>query len=183
MMSFIITGSESSGKDFEKLPLGPQQGVCSFVEDLGTHNETYEGKTSPKRKLVIVWELAENLTAGQFAGEPFVCSRRFTVSLNERASLRKFLEAWRGRPFTAEELKGFDLHQLIGANCMLNIIAYTKQDGNEGRKVDSIMPLFKGLPKIEKRVAECPEWIAAERAKAIGAAPVPVTIENNDLPF
>jgi len=173
-MSFIISENEKSNKMFEPLPLGPQQAVCSFVEDLGVHEETFSGVTSQKRKLAVIWELAENLTTGEFAGQPFVVSKTFTVSLHEKATLRKWIEAWRGRGLNAEELKAFDIEKLINENCMVNIVSYKKDNGDEGRKIDSIMPLFKGLPRIEKKITACPKWIEERRAKAIS---------NSDLPF
>ena len=52
---------------------------------------------------------------------PLTVSRTFTVSLHEKANLRKFLSAWRGRDFTTEEAKAFDVSKLLGAYCMVNV--------------------------------------------------------------
>jgi hypothetical protein len=81
-------------------------------------------------------------------GRPFIVQKRYTASLNEKATLRKELESWRGRPFTQEELDAFDLDKLIGANCQLNIQHVTKE-GKLYANVVSIVPLGKNMPKME----------------------------------
>jgi hypothetical protein len=46
---------------------------------------------------------------------PFLVSKRYTLILNEKGNLRPMLEAWRGRKFAPQELKGFDLERLLGS--------------------------------------------------------------------
>ena len=53
---------------------------------------------------------------------PAAISKEFTLSLHERANLRRVLISWRGRQFTAEELGGFELANVLGANAMLNVV-------------------------------------------------------------
>lgn len=48
-------------------------------------------------------------------------SKSYTVSLHEKSSLRKDLAAWRGRDFTDEEAKAFDVSKLVGVYCMVNV--------------------------------------------------------------
>jgi hypothetical protein len=42
--------------------------------------------------------------------------------MNEKSNLRKDLKSWRGKDFTEEEARSFDITKLLGAPCMLNII-------------------------------------------------------------
>ena len=66
------------------------------------------------------------------------------ASLHERAALRKFLEAWRGRPFTPEELKGFDLTKLLGQPCLLGIV-HQEREGKTFAGISSCMKLPRGM--------------------------------------
>lgn len=176
-------------KTYEPLPLGVQQAVCSGVFDIGTHDGQYQGKPTRKHQAIVIWELAEKKTQGDYAGEPFQVSKFYTLSLGEKANLRKDLESWRGQPFTAQELEGFDLENLIGANCLLNIV---EKDGG-GEKIATIMPLVKGMPKIKQTLTGEPEWVGKMRAKSIEArgepsgnakAPAGNTPQaEDDLPF
>ena len=79
---------------------------------------------------------------------PLQISKRYTLSLNEKAALRKDLAAWRGKDFTAEELKGFDIAKLLGAYCMLNVVHEQSMDGQKTyANVASITPLPSALNK------------------------------------
>jgi len=54
--------------------------------------------------------------------KPLSIRKKFTASIHEKASLRIFLERWRGRPFTDAEKAKFDTESLVGVPCQLNII-------------------------------------------------------------
>jgi hypothetical protein len=85
---------------------------------------------------------------GEKISLPRMVSKTYTLSLGERANLRKDLESWRGRIFTPEELKGFDIQNLIGANCMIQVIHKTK-DGKTFANISAILPLYKGMSKVQ----------------------------------
>jgi hypothetical protein len=85
---------------------------------------------------------------GQTLSLPRVVSKTFTISLGKKSNLRKYLESWRGRIFTDEELQGFDISKLIGVNGMVQVI-HTSKDGNTYANVSAILPLYKGMPKME----------------------------------
>lgn len=140
----MLTVSESKTGNFEMPPSGPIAARCSKLIDLGTQESTYEGETKHQRKLLLSWELAELRTDGT----PFVISRRFGLSLHEKAALRGFLQAWRGQPFSAEELAGFDLRRLLSAPCLLNVM-HTQRNGKDYANIASISPLPKGMTAPE----------------------------------
>lgn len=174
-MALIV--KDNGGKDFELVPAGNHQAVCVFVEDIGTHEGTYQGVPNNRHQIVVCWELVEKMTKGENAGKPFMVSKFYTFSLGEKANLRKDLEAWRGVAFTEDDLKnGFDIEKLKGANCLLNVIHYKKQDGNTGSKIQSISPIIKGMTKITPINTVPPEWIAKKRAESIEAR------ENSSVP-
>lgn len=185
----IIATNEGN---FEQPPTGLQQAVCVFVHDIGTQKGDYMGKPTEAHKVIVSWELGEKMTTGDYAGKPFMISKYYTLSLSEKANLRKDLESWRGQAFSETELEGFDVEKLIGANCYLNLVKNDK-----GKVVISaITQLPKGAGKLVP-VNTVPsenymKWINRERAKSVEAtqSQTPVHVseqeqpkQEGDLPF
>jgi len=137
-----IIAKESSG-DFTPAPEGLHQAVCVDVVDLGMQDNPFQ-PGQKRRRGRIVWQIDELMDSG----ERFTASRVFTISLNEQGALRPFLEAWRGKRFTPEELRGFDLERLIGANCQLQIIHEPRREGGVFANVSNALPLPKGVEKL-----------------------------------
>ncbi len=187
----MLTVSAEQSGTFEMPPAGAVAARCCRLIDLGSQESSFEGKTSLKRKILVSWELAELRTDGS----PFQVSRRFGLSLHENATLRGFLEAWRGRAFSPEELAGFDLRKLLNAPAMLNI-AHTARNGKDYANILSVSPLPKGMSApdlaappvcfdidddsapdvletlsdgLQATITASPEWKA--RLKALSAAP------------
>jgi hypothetical protein len=135
------------GMDFEQAPTGAQVARCIRLIDIGTQENTWEGKINHKRQVVVSWELPHCLmTEGESAGKPFIVSKFYTASLSEKATLRHDLVAWRGREFTPEELAGFDSKNIIGKTCMLG-----STEGKNGKtRVTTVMQLPKGMPVPEQ---------------------------------
>lgn len=134
--------SDNGNTSFEQPPTGSHAARCIAIIDLGTQRSTYEGEAQIKRQVIVRWELpTELMTTGDFAGKPFTVSKFYTASLHEKSGLRKDLASWRGRDFTAEELKGFDLKSVLGKACMLAVGLSEKGKA----KVTSVMGLPKGM--------------------------------------
>jgi len=134
------------GPTFIPAPEGAHPAVCVDVVDLGTLEVNYGGKSKKQHKIRIVWQIDEN----QEDGKPFIVQQRFTLSLHEKAGLRKALESWRGKQFTDDELEGFDVETVIGKPCLLNVM-HNKKDGAVYANVTSIMRLPKGLAILTPR--------------------------------
>ena len=147
-MSFIA--KDSGGGDFKKVPAGVHIGRCFKLVDLGTQEETYEGETKLLPKVCIYWELTGEEEDGtpliDHEGGPMVIWQEYTMSLGKKAKLRAALESWRGRQFSDDELKGFDVSKLIGAYCMVNVTHKTSQSsGKTYANVSSLTPLPAAL--------------------------------------
>lgn len=134
---------DSGNQDFEQPPVGSHLARCVRVIDIGTQRGEYKGQATAKRQCIIAWELpAELITQGEYKGQPFIVSKFYTASLNEKANLRHDLENWRGREFTEQELQGFDSRNVLNKPCMLSVIHNEK-----GRaKVAGVMGAPKGVP-------------------------------------
>lgn len=138
----VMASDKGGGTPIEP---GVYPAICVGVYDIGTQDG---GQYGPKHQVIISFELPDERMAferdGQQREGPRMISKFYTLSLNERANLRRELEAWRGRPFSAAELEGFDLIKLLGVNCMLGIII----NKNNKNKINSINPAR------EKRTSE-----------------------------
>ena len=100
------------------IPAGTHVARCYGVIDLGTQYSEKFGKWASK--IMLQFELPADLTDD---GRPSVISKKYTLSLNDKASLRKDLESWLGRPVTSrEEHDGFALGSMLGTACLLSIL-------------------------------------------------------------
>lgn len=149
-----VIAKDSGGSDFRRVPPGVYIGRCIGLIDLGTQEVTFEGDTKLQHKAVVQWEVLGEDEAGvpltvEVDGQqmPLTVSKRYTMSLSTKARLRADLAAWRGRDFTAEELKAFDVSKLLGAYCMLNIQQQEATNGKVYTNVASITPLPREIAK------------------------------------
>ena len=142
-----LTASDSGNSDFKSVEPGTYPATCFRLIDLGTQQSEYQGKPIVKKQVLIAWELpTEIIEEGDFAGQPYGIGKFYTISLHEKSNLRKDLESWRGRSFTAEELEGFDLRNILGKPCLVSVIHNDK--GNA--RVSGVMALPKGSQKYEQ---------------------------------
>lgn len=141
-----LMATDTGGDFIEQAPAGNHVAVCYQIVDLGLKKQEYDGKERTTHRVRISWELAEELMSD---GRPYSISEYYTLSLAQAANLRAALESWRGRPFTAEELQGFDLKNILGAPCMVNVIhePSKKYPGRIKAIVSSITPIPRGLTR------------------------------------
>lgn len=133
----------STGGDFKPIPEGTYIALCVRVIDLGTQISSFQGADKLQRKVLIAWEVPDEMV--EFDGEkrPALIMQRYTASLSDKATLRKHLEAWRGRRFTEEELRGFDLKNVLGKGCQIQVL---HSENGAYANVAAIMALPKGVP-------------------------------------
>lgn len=130
-----------------KLPSpGSIQGVLAEVVDLGDVTTEWQGKKRVSHKCLLTFEIDE-MVERENGEQRMIVSHRFTASLNEKAALRKFLEGWRGRTFTDDELAGFDLDSIVGVNAILSLVHNT-DGGKTYCNIDSAAALLKGMDKM-----------------------------------
>lgn len=167
----MLTASASSGASFAPIPEGTYTAICNMLVDLGMQfNEAYKNTS---RKVLIGWQIPDETIEIDGKDEPRTISNRYTLSLGEKASLRADLAAWRGRDFTPQELEAFDLRNIVGAPCLINII-HKESNGKKYANISSIMALPKGMTKPQMSgtptvfdldedpldvVDELPKWI------------------------
>jgi len=151
-----------AGITFEPAPAGTHIAICTQIIDLGTQHWTYLGEAKSGRKLRITFELPDEILKyedadGNEVERPFVVMGEHTVSLHEKANLRKVLESWRGKKFTDEQLEPFrknglaHLKGLLGVMAMVNVV-HTEKGENTYANIASISPPPKGTARREPSV-------------------------------
>ena len=135
-------GLKASDKgDFPLTEEGVHRAVCYGVIDLGhQHNQQYDNWG---HKIMIQWELPDRRIETEGVSKPTAISRRFGLSLGAKSHLRPFLESWRGKKFTFEELGGFELQNLIGVNCQIQVL-HERYNDKEYANVHAVLPAAKG---------------------------------------
>lgn len=140
-MAILVKAGES--KSYQPAPAGVHQAVCVDVIDKGLLEVTYAGETKIQHKIVIAWQIDEL----RDDGKRYLLFKRYTASLHEKANLRKDLQSWRGRAFTSDEERGFDVESIIAANCLVNVQHNIVGDKTYANVV-AVMPMHKGMTKI-----------------------------------
>jgi hypothetical protein len=103
------------------------------------------------RKILISWELHGDDDEGNplatADGKPLMISGNYTLSLSEKANLRAMLEAWRNKPFTLDELNGFDITALLDKWCMVTIAHESKNNQKTYANVKAVSPVPQAIKK------------------------------------
>lgn len=150
---------------------------------------------SPSFKVMLMFEVPGETVNMDGKPMPMTISREYSLSLSEKSNLRKDLQSWRGREFTAKELEGFAVETVCGVPCMLSVIHRQNAQKKTYANISAISGLPKGvqcppqvhksikyeieqggdevynsLPEwIRKKIATCAEWQNQESQTPAGA--------------
>lgn len=157
-----IMAKESGGDDFILVPEGTHLAICNMVVDLGLQETNY----GHKHQVFIRWELPEERTEDR----PMIIHQFYTLSLSDKANLRRDLQSWRGKAFTKEELDGFDVGNVLGSCCQVTV-THNETPKKTYANIASVAGWPKGMPKpkAENKLllydddnntyARLPEWL------------------------
>jgi hypothetical protein len=178
-MSFVA--KEGAGSDIPPIPDGLHRALCCWLVDLGRQRSEWNGEERIKHEVIVTFEFGDlsHVFDPEKGEERRIMSKFFTLSLHANANLRKFLQAWRGKPFSAEELKGFDVSKVLGASCQLLI--QTEETTKGPRQVIANVMPYKGeafqssVGLVKYSVTEpdevafehLPEWIQQKCLKSL----------------
>jgi hypothetical protein len=141
-MSLIAKETQS----YDPIPEGMHHAICYALYDLG-HQYSEKFKKSI-HQLIISWELPEVRISIEVDGEqkdlPRSISRSYSLSLGKKSNLRRDLQSWRGKSFTEDELKGWDISKILKVNALIQVIHKTRDD-NTFSEISAITPLMKGM--------------------------------------
>lgn len=164
-----MIAKDGGGGDFKLPPEGVHEAVCDMMVDLGMQEG---GQYGPKHKVYLRFQIPSERITGEWDGQaydrPMVTGVQMTLSLGKNSQMRPFLESWRGKSFTAEELRGFDISTVAGVPALINIIHEEKGDKTYAN-IKTIMPLKNSKLKAEGEVIvhdndsdrynDLPEWL------------------------
>jgi len=154
-----IYAEKKDSSDFIQVEPGTYVARCYSMIEIGTIETEFNGEKKKAHKVNITWELpTETAIFHEERGpEPFVVSKTYTLSMHEKANLRKDLESWRGKGYTDEEAKRFDITKLLGQPCLLSVIHQpgAKDPSKSYTVISSISRMMKGQ--------ECPDQINPTR--------------------
>lgn len=154
----LLKDEPKANSDFEPAPAGNHAARCIAIVDLGSRPKLkYQSTTEYKdvHEVWILWELPNKIRTfeheGEMRSEPFSVSNFYTLSMHDKSNLSLMLTGWRGRAFTEDEKKGFDLNNLLGLPCLLDVIHYTNGAGYVKAKARAAGRLPEGM--------ECPPQV------------------------
>jgi hypothetical protein len=133
--------AENTSAPSTPAPEGNHIARCVSMIDMGTQKNKFDPSKADQRKVQLGFELPGELRED---GKPFLLRQKFTLTMHEKGSLRKFLQAWRGKAFTEEEAKRFDITKLLGLACMLNVMHETKE-GKTYANISTVAQMPKGM--------------------------------------
>lgn len=149
-MTFPVGGG---GGDFKRAPSGSHIAVCNLVADCGMQPGSAQFP-APKRKVYLRFEIPDERVEYEKDGRkmegPLTIGKFYTASMNEKATLRKHLEGWRGKSFTDDEAAAFDVGKLLGVACMLTVV----EEERDGKSYSNISGIGKLPRSINTPIAE-----------------------------
>lgn len=147
----LVAKETGSGGSFKPVPAGTHLARCYRIIDLGTQRVVGSFGEKNQPKIMVQFEIHSEDDSGAplvtDKGEPLSISKNYTLSLSENATLRKDLTSWRGREFTPQELRGFELKNILGHWAMLSV---TRAIGNNGKEYTNIIGI-SGVPSAIKK--------------------------------
>lgn len=195
-MSDEITAKNES--KFKPHPAGQFVAVCVDTISLGEKVDSgpnFPDKLSPK--CALVFRTGEKNAE---TGDIVDIAQEYTVSMGDKANLRKALESWRGKPYTQDQIdEGVPLHKLTGQPAYIGVAHKTSKNGRVYAFVQSMMPVPRGAqPPVFPEYRRADFWAdrkkeyaeAAKKFRAANAAAPsdddfapPLPDDADDLPF
>lgn len=190
--------AKNSGGDFEAHPEGQFPAVCVDVVDLGQKVDEYQGKKKVLPKVALVFASGERHKTGEKG--LILVTQEMTNSAADLSKLRPFLENWRGKSYTPEQIAaGLPLHKLHGQAGLITVEHKITKKGNAFAKIRSISPLPPVMTAPEgvldeytrpkflmdrkaQYLKELNEYAAKGPTDSLPELP-PAEDEDDDLPF
>lgn len=146
----------NSGEGFTPPPEGFQAARCIRIVDLGTtFNEMY---SKDRHQIMIEWELPDFKYEFEKDGEKHqrtgTIAGFYTLSMGDKANLRKMIEGWFNKPFPSDaEAADFDLEKLLGYQAMITVAHKEKSNGDKKAVMSNIGPLPKFDPSTGQEIS------------------------------
>jgi hypothetical protein len=145
---------------------------------VGTQENTFEPNQKPVPKLVITFEADSQKSDGT----NHLLSMVVTYSLHEKSSLTKQFGSILGDKWPTKPGQSFDIAELVGLDCMVDVVHSAKKDGTLSAKIGKIGKLPRGFQPLESDMDQflwsfddpgamndekVPEWIRKMASESI----------------
>lgn len=181
-MADKFTLTDSGKTQFSPHPEGQFAALCVDFLDLGERVKVFPG--SPPK---LVYCVGLVFASGEMneTGRLHEVSKEFTASMHEKASLRKFLEDWRGKTYTKDDLKaGIPADKLAGKSCLLTVEHKTSAAGRTYASIRGVAPLPKQMvAQLDAEYTRAPFWDERKKSYASEAAAFHVEHDITDPDF
>jgi len=193
------TVNPSAGGDYPTLEIGGYPAYVVGITDIGLHETNF----GLKHQIVFTFELPLNKGSDD---RPYHLVNKYTLSLNEKANLRKDLEQMKGKipPEKLQDQEFVDtiFQKALGTKVQISVGQYTNKEGYVNNCVDQVGRAVKGMeyPPIEGDTwlldldnfdqavfDKLPEWLqkkVTEGRKLLAEPPVtastPASSSDND---
>lgn len=112
----------SGGSDIPAMEPGTYSAVCTGVIDIGTQLSNWDGQEKEQNQLILQFDFPSETVKIDGQDMPRCLTMKLTKSMHEKAKLRLTLASWRGRDFTDEERRNFELENLIGVPATVTVV-------------------------------------------------------------
>lgn len=163
----------------EIVPEGNHIARLYSIIEIGTVPVAYQEE--PSRQVQLTWELPEEMRDFDGEQKPMVIGNAYTASTFRLAKLRGIIEGMVGK-LSDQEADEFNLHDLQGKVCMLNVVHTVAKNGKTYANVSGTSPLPKAVKDVpealnaplyfdygdfdEATYARIPQWIKNKMAES-----------------
>lgn len=127
---------------FENAPSGSHLAICYGVIDLGTQlfkSQQWGDETA--NGILLQFELPHEVMQD---GRPFMINKKLKLKAGKNSGYRKFIEAWRGIPFSDADFGKFDTAKVLGKAASLSV-THDVSDKGTFANISAIMQPMKGI--------------------------------------
>lgn len=162
---------------FTPAPKGLHLAVCCDFVDCGMVEKNFNGHVEQVHCVQYRYQSAK---INPENGKPWlIFSSRMRLSSNERSSLRKLLESWRGEPFTNASIKDFEFEDMIGVMAQINVVHNEGRDGKTYANIGAIMPVPDGAKQLVVM-----DYVRVCERDGNGTHPEPdANVDDDSVPF
>lgn len=179
MADRVTAKNSADTKNYAPHPDGGHILQCVDVVDYGECVSEYQGQIKVVPKCGLFYQSGLTNEDGQL----FTVSEEFTVSMFEKANLRKRLEGWRGKSYTEEQANaGVPLDKMEGQYGYAMIEHKTSKAGRVYAVVVTMMPVPAGLPLPTLPPYTRPDYVTKRKAEYAAELAKHRAIETANLP-
>jgi len=133
-------------------PQGSHVARVVNISHIGTLEKEIQGKAKMQDTVRVTFELCDEKQSFKEGEEekPFVISKESTLSMFSLSFLRKLAEAITKTSIPDDVADSFDITELLGGECLLNVKHIKLPNGDTIARVADVTPLPKGMeaPKV-----------------------------------